>query len=209
MPYRYASRTDVDGRVPERTITHLTETLHAVLPQIRDVPIAHGWCGVLAVPRDWSAGIALDKSTGLGWAGGYVGHGVTATNLAGRTLADLVLDRHSPLTELPWVGHRSPNWEPEPLRWLGVRSMYLAYKAGRLARGPRPSDDLTDRRRRRQDRRPALARFGRGPEEKPGLNMLRLSDWVTIGVRRKRCPIDPYSSPPRPIPSPSNRRAST
>ncbi|GFG53714.1 FAD-dependent oxidoreductase [Mycolicibacterium agri] len=128
VPYRYASRTDKDGRVPERTITHLTKTLRAVLPQIRDVPIAHGWCGVLAVPRDWSAGIDLDKKSGLGWAGGYVGHGVTATNLAGRTLADLVLDATTPLTELPWVGHRSPTWEPEPLRWLGVRGMYLAYK---------------------------------------------------------------------------------
>ena len=81
------------GGFPSARSTHLTATLREVLPQIRDVPIAHGWCGVLAVPRDWSAGVALDKSTGLGWAGGYVGHGVTATNLAGRTLADLVLDQ--------------------------------------------------------------------------------------------------------------------
>jgi glycine/D-amino acid oxidase-like deaminating enzyme len=129
VPYRYASRTDVDGRVPERTIEHLTATLHAILPQVRDIPIAHGWCGVLAVPRDWEAGIVLDKATGLGWAGGYVGHGVTAANLAGRTQADLVLDLRSALTELPWVGHRSRDWEPEPLRWIGVRGMYLAYKA--------------------------------------------------------------------------------
>ena len=128
VPYRYASRTDIDGRVPARTIRHLTEVLHSVLPQTRDVPIAHGWCGVLAVPRDWEATVVQDKATGLGWAGGYVGHGVTAANLAGRTLADLVLDRDTPLTELPWVGHRSRNWEPEPLRWLGVRGMYLAYK---------------------------------------------------------------------------------
>jgi len=129
VPYRFGSRTDVDGRVPERTITQLTATLHSILPQVRDIPIAHGWCGVLAVPRDWEASIVLDKATGLGWAGGYVGHGVTATNLAGRTLADLVLDRATPLTELPWVGHGSRSWEPEPLRWLGVRGMYLAYKA--------------------------------------------------------------------------------
>jgi glycine/D-amino acid oxidase-like deaminating enzyme len=129
VPYRFASRTDVDGRVPGHTIKLLTATLHSILPQVRNVPIAHGWCGVLAVPRDWEASIVLDKSTGLGWAGGYVGHGVTATNLAGRTLADMVLDKQSPLTELPWVGHRSRNWEPEPLRWIGVRGMYLAYKA--------------------------------------------------------------------------------
>lgn len=127
VPYRYASRTDVEGRVPQRTIEQLTAMLHDVLPQVRDVPIAHGWCGVLAVPRDWSAGVDLDRATGLGWAGGYVGHGVTATNLAGRTLADLVLGEKTPLTELPWVGHRSRTWEPEPLRWLGVRSLYLAY----------------------------------------------------------------------------------
>ena len=83
---------------------------------------------MLAVPRDWTAGVALDHSTGLGWAGGYVGHGVTATNLAGQTLADLVLRRDTPLTRFPWVGHRSRTWEPEPLRWLGVRGMYSAYK---------------------------------------------------------------------------------
>ena len=129
VPYRFGSRTDVDGRVPERTIKNLAAVLHAVLPQIRDIPIARAWCGVLAVPRDWEASVSFDKATGLGAAGGYVGHGVTATNLAGRTLADLVLDRRTPLSELPWVGHTSRNWEPEPLRWLGVRGMYLAYKA--------------------------------------------------------------------------------
>ncbi len=128
VPYRFGSRTDRDGQVPARTIGLLTDVLHTILPQVRDIPIAHGWCGVLAVPRDWEAGVALDRTTGLGWAGGYVGHGVTAANLAGRTLADLVLARDTPLTDLPWVGHQSRDWEPEPLRWLGVRSLYLAYK---------------------------------------------------------------------------------
>jgi glycine/D-amino acid oxidase-like deaminating enzyme len=154
VPYRYASRTDVDGRVPARTIRHLTQVLHDVLPQVRDVPIVHGWCGVLAVPRDWEAGVALDRASGLGWAGGYVGHGVTATNLAGRTLADLVLEQATPRTELPWVGHVSRNWEPEPLRWLGVRGLYIAYKiadrheaGGRAATSPiaRVADLITGR----------------------------------------------------------------
>jgi glycine/D-amino acid oxidase-like deaminating enzyme len=129
VPYRFGSRTDIDGHVPQRTVKHLTAVLHSVLPQVHGIPIAHGWCGVLAVPRDWNAAVTFDKTTGLGAAGGYVGHGVTATNLAGRTLADLVVGNRSPLTELPWVGHRSRDWEPEPLRWLGVRGMYLAYKA--------------------------------------------------------------------------------
>ena len=128
VPYRYASRTDRDGALGQATVEHLTGVLNAALPQTRGVPIARGWCGVLAVPRDWTATVCFDPASGLGEAGGYVGHGVTAANLAGRTLADLVLKRSTALTALPWVGHRSRSWEPEPLRWLGVRGLYTAYK---------------------------------------------------------------------------------
>jgi len=61
--------------------------------------------------------------------GGYVGHGVTSTNLAGRTLTDLVLQRETDLVTLPWVGRKVRKWEVEPVRWLAVRSLYLAYHA--------------------------------------------------------------------------------
>lgn len=128
VPYRFGSRTDSDGRVADRTIGELTDTLHKVLPQTAGARVDHAWCGVLAVPRDWSATVGLDRGTGLGWAGGYVGHGVTSTNLAARTLTDLVLRRESRLTRLPWAGHRSGTWEPEPLRWVGVRGLYVAYR---------------------------------------------------------------------------------
>jgi hypothetical protein len=70
-----------------------------------------------------------------------VGDGVSTANLAGRTLADLILDRDTELTRLPWVGHRSRRWEPEPLRWLGanagLRAMSWADNAER--RSGRPS----------------------------------------------------------------------
>jgi hypothetical protein len=58
----------------------------------------------------------------MGWAGGYVGDGVGTSNLAGRILADLITGVDSALTRLPWVGHRSRAWEPEPLRWLGINA---------------------------------------------------------------------------------------
>ena len=51
-----------------------------------------------------------------------MGDGVATTNLAGRTLADLITGTDTDLTALPWVNHRSPPWEPEPLRWLGVNA---------------------------------------------------------------------------------------
>jgi hypothetical protein len=80
------------------------------------------------VPRDWTATVDFDARSGLGTAGGYVGSGLTTTNLAGHTLADLVLTRDTELTRLPWVGRRVRRWEPEPLRWLGVQGMYAMYR---------------------------------------------------------------------------------
>jgi glycine/D-amino acid oxidase-like deaminating enzyme len=129
VPYRYGSRVDSDGRTQERTIAALTALLRDFFPAAGDVPIAHAWSGVLGVPRDWSAAVGLDHATGLGWAGGYVGTGVTATNLAGRTLADLVLRRDTEISRLPWVGHRARRWEVEPLRWLAVQGIYAAYRS--------------------------------------------------------------------------------
>jgi glycine/D-amino acid oxidase-like deaminating enzyme len=128
IPYRYASRVDTDGATQERTIASLTALLRDFFPDAATTPVAHAWSGVLGVPRDWAATVGHDRATGLGWAGGYVGTGVTATNLAGRTLADLVLGRDTDLVRLPWVGHRARRWEPEPLRWLAVQGIYAAYR---------------------------------------------------------------------------------
>jgi glycine/D-amino acid oxidase-like deaminating enzyme len=127
IPYRFGSATDKEGATQEATIHALIEVLHRRFPAVREYRVDHAWCGVLGVPRDWCSGAVFDVPTGLGYAGGYVGQGVTTTNLAGRTLRDLVLGHDTELTRLPWVGHASRKWEIEPLRWLGVRSMYLAY----------------------------------------------------------------------------------
>lgn len=118
----------------------LTRTLHELLPQVRGAAVTHRWGGPLGVPRDWRPSVGLDPATGIAWAGGYVGDGVATSNLAGRTLADLLTGRSTPLTRLPWVGHVSRRWEPEPLRWLGVnaglRATVLADAEERLTGRP-------------------------------------------------------------------------
>jgi len=129
VPYRYGSRTDGRGATAARTVASLTARLHAMFPATRGARIAHAWSGVLGVPRDWCVSVQADPRTGLAWAGGYVGEGVAASHLAGRILCDLVLGRESELTALPWVGREPPRWEPEPLRWLGIRGLYALYRA--------------------------------------------------------------------------------
>jgi len=125
-PYHWGSRVSDDFMLDPR----VHEALHAVVdhlfPQIGDVAVSHRWGGPIAIPRDWYTSVGLDRPSGRAWAGGYVGDGVATTNLSGRTLRDLILDQETELTSLPWVGHQSPHWEPEPLRWLAVNAAMKA-----------------------------------------------------------------------------------
>jgi glycine/D-amino acid oxidase-like deaminating enzyme len=129
-PYHLRSRVSPAYDRDPRVFAALHATLLDLFPVLQDTRFTHAWGGPIGIPRDWCASVGLDRDTGLAWAGGYVGDGVSTTNLAGRTLCDLILDRSTELTALPWVGHRSPSWEPEPLRWLGInaglRAMTLA-----------------------------------------------------------------------------------
>lgn len=121
-PYHYASRIRAGYDRVDRVFDALRTALVELLPPVRDARITHRWGGPLGIARDWHASVGVDSTTGLAWAGGYVGDGVSTTNLAGRTLADLIGGHDTSLTRLPWVGHRSRNWAPEPLRWLGVNA---------------------------------------------------------------------------------------
>jgi hypothetical protein len=116
------------------------------MPATATARVTHTWGGAVALPRDWTTSVGYDRHAGLAWAGGYVGNGVSTTNLAGRTLAALITDADSPLVSLPWVNHTSPQWEREPLRWLGVNA------ATRMM----ASADRTEARTGRRTRRAAL-----------------------------------------------------
>ncbi|MFC3688331.1 NAD(P)/FAD-dependent oxidoreductase [Aquipuribacter hungaricus] len=121
-PYHWGSGIRPSFDRDERVFARLRATLHELLPQVAPFRVTHSWGGPLAIPRDWHASVGLDPATGVGWAGGYVGDGVGTANLAGRTLADLLLGVDSELVRLPWVQHRSPSWEREPLRWAGINA---------------------------------------------------------------------------------------
>ena len=142
-PYRFRSGTGGSGDTHRRTVEELRGRLEQFFPGL-DFPIAHAWSGVLGVTRDWCAGVRWDPAARVGSIRGYAGHGVTATNLAARTVVDRAFERRTPLVDLPWNEHDSGRWEPEPLRWVGVHSMYRLF---RLA------DDWEER---RQSRRTSL-----------------------------------------------------
>lgn len=128
VPYHPGSRFDRNGATAAKTVEQLKATLRDLFPPAATASLPHTWTGVLGVPRDWSASVRYDQATGMAEAGGYVGHGLTGTNLAARTLRDLISGERTELTELPWVERTARRWEPEPLRWLGASSLYAIYR---------------------------------------------------------------------------------
>lgn len=140
-PYHFGSSVRPSYDQVPSVFAALRRTLEELFPAVRSAQVTHHWGGPLGIPRDWCASVGLDRSTGIGWAGGYVGDGVSTTNLAGRTLADLITGADSDITRLPWVGHRSPDWEPEPLRWLGLNAglQVMSLADRQEARSGRPS----------------------------------------------------------------------
>ncbi len=145
-PYHFGSRVADDFDTDERVRSALRETVVGMFPVLGTVDFPHHWGGPLAAPRDWHPHVSYDRQSGLASAGGYVGDGVATANLAGRTLADLIIGRDTDLTRLPWVGHRSRRWEPEPLRWVGVNLVAAAAaRADRAEASTRPLAGLRGR----------------------------------------------------------------
>jgi glycine/D-amino acid oxidase-like deaminating enzyme len=129
-PYHYGSRVAAGFDRDERVHVALGRAIVELFPQLRDVAITHRWGGPIGVPRNWYPSVNFDRSSGLAWAGGYVGYGVAASNLAGRTLADLICGRDTERTRYPWVNHPTPQWEREPLRYIGINLGISSMRSG-------------------------------------------------------------------------------
>ncbi len=130
--YRFGGRLREDFHLSAAEIELRRYLLGELFPQLRNVAISYGWGGNLGMARRFQPHMLLDRENRIALAGGYGGEGVGASNLAGRTLADLILGRDSLLTEQPWVLRERPiktlkAWEPEPCRWLGYNAIIRSF----------------------------------------------------------------------------------
>ena len=122
--YLFASGIQHKFEMADPEFRLVQDTLLRFFPSLQGIRFTHAWGGAMGVSRSLRPSINFNPDKRLGWAGGFFGNGVAATHLAGQTLADLVTGQESDRLDTPWVNppHADRNWEPEPLRWLGVRS---------------------------------------------------------------------------------------
>jgi len=132
-PYAYGSRISDDQDRHAETIELIQNSVLEWFPSLAGIRFTHAWGGPVGMPMDWTPAVRFDSGTRIGYAGGYTGQGVSTSNLAGQMLAAMIGGRKSGFEQLPFAQRRSPNWIPEPLRWLVVRYMQGALERIDLA----------------------------------------------------------------------------
>jgi glycine/D-amino acid oxidase-like deaminating enzyme len=142
-PYAYNSRiSDAQDRHAE-TIDMIQKSVLEWFPSLAGIRFTHAWGGPVGMPMDWTPAVRFDSESRIAFAGGYTGQGVSTSNLAGQMLSVMIAGRETSFTQLPFAQRRSPNWVPEPLRWLVVRYMQGALQRideAAEAGKPRPFD---------------------------------------------------------------------
>ncbi len=127
-PYHFGSKIKPEYDRHAETLQMLQDDVRTWFPMLNDVAFTHSWGGPLGWPRDYVPTVSWDPAEGMAAAYGYTGTGVGPTNLFGRMLADLITGTDSDISNLAFVNRKSPSWEPEPFRYIGVRAVQRSFE---------------------------------------------------------------------------------
>lgn len=110
----FGNRMDFDNS-PE-ILAHLVASIEKTFPQLRGIKVDYHWGGAFSMTPDFTPQIGLKHGGAAVYSVGCTGHGVALTQMNGRIVRDLVLERKTDLTDLWFVNHTSLPMPPEPIR---------------------------------------------------------------------------------------------
>jgi glycine/D-amino acid oxidase-like deaminating enzyme len=137
MGARTHGRSEVDADVIEAQRRHLIEYFPALMGR----RITHAWGGPIDASPTHLPAITSLKNSRAWVAAGYTGNGVGPTNMIGRSLASLALDKSDDPTRLAFVDGAMPRVPPEPFHWIGGEAIRMGIASKEYAErdGRRPS----------------------------------------------------------------------
>jgi glycine/D-amino acid oxidase-like deaminating enzyme len=114
---------DMEKDLNPVTFEGLKDDVREIFPALKEIQFTHEWGGPVSVPLDMAPAIGFAGDKNVVYSLGTVGHGVSMTQLNGRTVADLILERKTDLTDVFFVNRRTIPWPPEPLRNIAVKAI--------------------------------------------------------------------------------------
>jgi glycine/D-amino acid oxidase-like deaminating enzyme len=122
---RTGGRAELDREVVTATHEHLLR----YFPGLAGRRITHAWGGPIDASPQHLPMVLSQRHGRTFAAAGYTGNGVGPSNMVGRTLAALALDRRDESTALAFVDPKVPRVPPEPFHWLGGEAIRLGLLA--------------------------------------------------------------------------------
>jgi len=114
----------------EKTWGELENHLKWMFPTLKDIKIHCKWGGCVSVNADMTPEIGFIDDHNIIYSSGCIGHGVSLTQLNGRLIADLVLEKDTSLTKFWIVNRRAIPMPPgNMLRFAGAKLIEGILKA--------------------------------------------------------------------------------
>jgi glycine/D-amino acid oxidase-like deaminating enzyme len=128
---------DMERDMNPRTFADLERDVVLLFPHLKGIQFTHRWGGPVSVPMDMAPAIGHIGDPRAVYSLGCVGHGVSMTHLNGKTVADLVCERKTDLTDVWFVNRKMIPWPPEPLRLVASQAIrgYLRVEDALYERG--------------------------------------------------------------------------
>lgn len=117
------SGADMDGDLNDRVFADLERDVVQTFPSLEGTAFTHRWGGPVSVTMDMAPALGRLGDERVVYSLGCMGHGVSMTHLNGATVADLILERKTDLTDVFFVNRRTLPWPPEPVRTLAARAI--------------------------------------------------------------------------------------
>ncbi len=125
-PVGFGFGRDMDRDSNPAAWAHLEAHVADLFPSLAGARIEHRWGGPFSVTTDLTPALGYIGDPRAVYSVGCIGHGVAMTHLNGQTIRDLILERHTELTDHFFVNRRVLPWPPEPVR-LGVSLALRSY----------------------------------------------------------------------------------
>jgi len=129
---------NMDRDLNEATFRSLEKDTIDTFPSLEGVRFTHRWGGPVSVTLDMAPAIGFLGDRQIAYSIGALGHGVSLTHLNGATLADLVLERDTDLTDVFFVDRRIVPFPPEPLRFAVSQAIRGYLRAEDRLYDPKP-----------------------------------------------------------------------
>ncbi len=114
---------DMERDYDEDTFARLERDVEQIFPPLHRIKFTHRWGGPVSVTLDMAPAMGYLGDRRIVYSLGCLGHGVSLTHLNGRTVADLILERQTDLTDTFFVNRKTIPYPPEPIRNLVSRAI--------------------------------------------------------------------------------------